>query len=84
MAGQASKEKKEVTNMADKLTRADLMALEKEFLTPAQVCAVVGGDPQWLRLTAHEAPQELGFPVVVIHRRVKIPRIPFCRFMGWL
>ena len=58
--------------------RADELYPEK------QICSVVGGDPQWLRYTAREAPQELGFPVTVIRSRVKIPRIPFCRFMGWI
>ncbi len=66
------------------MTKEELINLDKEYLTAAQICSVVGGDPQWLRYTAREAPQELGFPVTVIRSRVKIPRIPFCRFMGWI
>jgi len=73
-----------VKKVAVTITREDLLSMDKDYLTPAQVCAVVGGDPQWVRYTAREAPHELGYPVTVIRNRVKIPRIPFCKFMGWI
>ena len=73
-----------VKKVAVTITQEDLLSMDKDYLTPAQVCAVVGGDPQWVRYTAREAPHELGYPVTVIRNRVKIPRIPFCKFMGWI
>ena len=52
------------------------------MLTPAQAASLIGCDPQGLRMTAREDPQSLGFPVVVIGSRVKIPRVPLIRFLG--
>lgn len=63
-------------------TLNDLIAEEKSFLTAADVCGVLGCDPNHIRCTAHQRPELLGFSVVIIGRRVKIPRIPFLRYMG--
>lgn len=61
---------------------AEIKASDKQFLTPADVSEIVGVDPQSLRLQARQKPEMLGFPVVVIGTRTKIPRIPFLRFIG--
>ena len=55
---------------------------DREFYTAAEVCFVLGSDPQTIRDTARQRPELLGFPVVLVKSRVKIPRIPFLRFMG--
>lgn len=52
------------------------------FLTPADIAEVLQTNPQLIRITAREAPQLLGFPVVVVGTRTKIPRRPFLAFLG--
>lgn len=51
------------------------------FITPAVAASVIGCDPNNIRLTAKQRPELLGFPVCVIGRRVKIPRLPFIQFV---
>ena len=55
---------------------------DREFFTPQEVCYVLGSDPQSIRICARQRPDLLGFPVMLVGNRVKIPRIPFLRFMG--
>ena len=64
------------------MTLDDIKAIDREFLTPAQVAEIMGCDAQDIRVTARERPDLLGFPVCIIKSRMKIPRIPFLRFMG--
>jgi len=59
----------------------ELREYPREWLTVAQVAPILGCDPQALRVWAKQRPQDLGFPVVVMGTRVKIPREPFIRFM---
>lgn len=56
--------------------------MDREYFTPQEVSFVLGSDPQTIRLCARHRPELLGFPVVIIGNRVKIPRIPFLRKMG--
>ena len=60
----------------------DIIALDRDYLTPAEIAGVLGSDPQSIRVAARVDPQRLGFPVVVIGSRVKIPRAAFLRYMG--
>lgn len=64
---------------------AMLAELDKTFLTPNQVAPILECNAHLIRLMARnpEYRQRLGFPVVVIGTRTKIPRIPFLRYMGW-
>lgn len=55
---------------------------DREFFTAAEICGVVGSDPQNLRDTARQRPELLGFPAILVGSRVKFPRIPFLRAMG--
>lgn len=59
-----------------------ILGSEKEFLLPAEVAQVLGCSPQHIRVAAREKPELLGFPVIVIGTRVRIPRLAFLRFMG--
>lgn len=59
----------------------DLANLPGEILTCAQVAPILGADPATIHQQAVEAPQFLGFPVIVAKSRVKIPKRPFIRFM---
>lgn len=59
-----------------------LRASDKLMLTPAEVAPVLGCDPYAINIQAREDPSRLGFPVVVLRSRVKIPRIPFLAWLG--
>lgn len=54
----------------------------KEVLTPADIAEVLGCDAQDIRIQARTAPEKLGFPVVVVKSRIKVPKIPFLKFFG--
>lgn len=64
------------------MTLAEIAAYEREFLTPAEVAPLLGTDPQSIRVAARKNPERLGFPVVVIGSRTKIPRLPLLRHFG--
>lgn len=63
------------------MTLKEIERMDKPVLTPAQVASAIGGDAHTIRVTARQRPDLLGFPVIVVGNRVKIPRIPFLRFM---
>lgn len=58
-----------------------LFATGKAMLTPAEVAPVLGCHPYAINVQARENPAALGFPVCVIGRRVKIPRVAFLNWM---
>lgn len=59
---------------------AEVEASTKEFLTAADVAPVMRSDPHAIRIAAHERPELLGFPVIVIGSRVRIPRQGFLAY----
>ncbi len=61
---------------------ARLKAMDKMFLSPADVSPVLGSDPQTIRVTARQRPDLLGFSFTFMGNRMKIPRIPFLQFLG--
>lgn len=63
------------------MTLNDLRMSTKDVLTPADVAPVLGCDPHYIRVAARQCPERLGFPVVLIGNRTKIPRIAFIKFM---
>lgn len=63
------------------LTLADIKQMTKDIITPREAADVVGCDPHWIRLAAREHPEWLGFPVIVVRNRTKIPRVAFIRYM---
>lgn len=60
----------------------DLKSVTSAFITPKVAAQFLGCDPHWLRLVARQQPERLGFPVCCIRSRVKIPRLPFIKFLG--
>lgn len=52
------------------------------FLTAAEIAEVLKTDPANIRWTAQHCPERLGFPVFYVRKRLKIPRIPFLRYLG--
>ena len=62
------------------MTLSDIEAMDRSVLTPAIVSEYLGCDQQTLRLQARLRPDLLGFPVVCVGTRVKIPKEPFRAF----
>ena len=56
----------------------------KEILFPTDIAPVLGCDPYSINLQAQNDPSMLGFPVIVMGRKVRIPRLAFVRFMEGL
>ena len=56
----------------------------KIWLTPADIAPILRCDPQCIRVQAQQDPSKLGYPVIVIGKRVRIPRIPFLAYLGVL
>lgn len=63
------------------MTLDEIKSSDKHFLLASEVAEILGTNPNTVRLQAHCAPEMLGFPVIVMGSRVKIPRIPFLNFM---
>ena len=65
------------------MTIDDIKAMPDTMLTPSVAAQIIGCDPQKIRLYARDARwrDALGFPVIVIGNRVKIPRLPFIRYV---
>lgn len=64
------------------MTLEEMKASPKIFLTPADVAQVLASNPQTIRCTARQRPELLGFEFTFSGNRMKIPRIPFLRFLG--
>lgn len=64
------------------MTIQEMQLSKQAFLRPADVAGVLECDPQCIRIMARTDREALGFPVIVMGRRTKIPRVPFLRFMG--
>ena len=55
----------------------EIRATEKAFLTCAEIAPVIGSDPHAIRIEARKKDSRLGFPVLIIGKRVKIPTVGF-------
>lgn len=64
------------------MTLEEIASCEKEVLTPAEVAPVLRTTDQTIRVVAKQRPDLLGFPTIIMGTRVRIPRIPFLKFMG--
>lgn len=64
------------------MTLNEIKDSTKLFLTPADVAPVLGSDPHTVRCTAKQRPELLGFEFTFSGNRMKIPRIPFLRWIG--
>lgn len=64
------------------MTIPEIKSSDKVFLTSKDIAPLLQCDPYDINLQAHEDQSKLGFQVIVIGSRVKIPRIPFLKFIG--
>lgn len=65
-------------------TLQEIKDCPKEILVPTDVAGVLGCEPYSINLQAKKDPSVLGFPVIVLGSRVKIPKAAFIRFMEGL
>lgn len=63
------------------MTINEIKQSDKDILTCADVSEVLKCDPYTLHVQAQQRPEMLGFPVICVGNRVKIPRKAFLRFM---
>ena len=63
------------------MTLKEIEESGKEVLTCAEVAPVLKCNPDTLHMQAIKGPKKLGFPVIVMGSRVKIPRRPFLAYM---
>ena len=66
------------------MTINEMLHSTEPFLSPSDVAEVLHCDPQSIRAQAQSDPRKLGYPVIIINRRIRIPRIPFLHFLGYL
>ncbi len=59
----------------------ELETLETAVLTCQQVAIVLKASPATIHRQAMECPERLGFPVIVMGSRVKIPRQAFIAYL---
>ena len=65
----------------EKVTIADIRKMDTDFITASVAGQAIGVDPQSLRVQAWTDAKKLGFPVIVVGKRMMIPRKPFLRFI---
>lgn len=58
---------------------------DKHYLIPREVAPLLDVHPYTINVAAQNPAtrEKLGFPVIITGTRVRIPRIPFLRFMGY-
>ena len=59
------------------MTLDEMLVSTQPYLNPTDVTAILRCDPQCIRDQAKRAPEKIGFPLVILGNRVRIPRIPF-------
>lgn len=64
------------------MTLEDIIRSDKPFITPQDAADVLRCSAQLIRIQARDNPEALGFPVIRVGNRTKIPRKAFVRFMG--
>lgn len=63
------------------MTLEEIEALPKNMLTPKDVAGYLGCSPYSINLEVRENRNPFPFPVVVLGKYVKIPKIPFLKVM---
>lgn len=63
------------------MTLEDIKNMDAVTITAAVAAPIIGASPHSIRVAAHREPQSIGFPVIVMGSRVRIPRKPFIEFV---
>lgn len=64
------------------MTLEEIKASSKTFLIPADIAPVLNSDPHTIRCTAKQRPNLVGYEFTFVGNRMKIPRVPFLRWLG--
>lgn len=68
------------------MTLEEIKKSEKVLLTPSDIAPVLGCSPYTINVQAKEdqmrGTNKLGFRVIYLKKRIKIPRIPFLEYLG--
>ena len=59
------------------MTLNEVKTSPRLWLTAEEIAPIIGCNAHAIRVQAHADPGKLAFPVVVIGRRVRIPRVGF-------
>lgn len=65
------------------MTMQEIRESEKDFLFPEDVSEVIGCKPYSINVQAKEDPSKLGFPILMLGTRVRIPRLGFLYWMTY-
>ena len=65
------------------MTFEEIIASDKQMLTPEDVAGVLGCHPYSLNVQAKEDIAKLGFPATKIGTRLRIPRLGFIHWMKY-
>lgn len=63
------------------MTLEEIKRIDRDFILPSEAAGPLRCDPHYIRVAAKKNPYLLGFPVVLIGNRVKIPKRPFIKYM---
>ena len=63
------------------MTLSEMKGVSRDYLTPKEVAGCLGCTPYAINQQAAADAGKLGFPVIMVGKRVKIPRVAFIRFM---
>lgn len=63
------------------MTLNEIKSIDREYLLPREVAAVLGCNPYTINVWAKQDPAGLGFPTIVMGTRVRIPKQPFIAYM---
>ncbi len=64
-------------------TLEEIEALPREMLKPADIAGYLGCKPYAINVRAKKHQHPFPFPVVLLGNRVKIPKTPFLKAMGY-
>ena len=64
------------------MTIAEIKESKNLFLLAEEISEVLQVGPQSIRAQAQMDPKKLGFPIIVVGTRIKIPRKPFLAYLG--
>ena len=63
------------------MTLQELEQLPKEMLVPTDIAPILGCTPYSINIATRDGKNPFPFPVIVMNKRVRIPKRPFIKAM---
>ena len=63
------------------MTLQELEQLPKEMLVPTDIAPILGCTPYSINVAVRDGKNPFNFPVIVMNKRVRIPKKPFLKAM---